>query len=232
MRYIALLGAAFLLTACGDVGPLKLSFVDHVKAGMIEQDVYVEKVAGSGQVHRINPDEFEKFKDAQAYGTANVIHHAPFNPDANGPYEKGQDLGFTLAEWLAGSGTGTYTCRAGTGTLDVTFSKLVPNGVYTMWYAVAGKSHMGCKDCPFATVDWPMGSSDGAQSVFNADASGNAHFNQSFKSCLELSDKRLMAMLAIAYHSDGNTYGPNPGPFGRGSHVQLFTGLPDKDKAR
>ncbi len=37
----------------------------------------------------------------------------------------------------------------------------------------------------------------------------------------------MMAMLVIAYHSDGNTYGPDPGPFGTGSHVQLFVPLPD-----
>ena len=232
MRYGILFVAALFLSACSDVGPLKLSFVDHVTADMIEQDVYVEKTAGSGEVYRINPDEFEKYKNARAYGTAEVIHHAPFNPEHNGPYAKGQDLGFTLAEWLSGTGAGTYTCRAGTGKVDVSFNKLVPNGGYTMWYAFAGKSHMGCKDCPFATVDFPMGTPDGAQSVFTADANGNARFNLSFKPCLELSGERLMAMLAIAYHSDGNTYGPDPGPFGRGTHVQLFTGLPDKNKAR
>ena len=87
---------------------------------------------------------------------------------------------------------------------------------------------MGCKDCPFATVDFPMGDSDGSQSVFQTDANGNADFALDFSPCLQMSNKRLMAMLAIAYHSDGNTYGPSPGPFGIGSHVQLFTGLPEK----
>jgi hypothetical protein len=37
-----------------------------------------------------------------------------------------------------------------------------------------------------------------------------------------------MAGLAIAYHSDGNTYGAEPGDFGLNSHVQMFLGLPPR----
>ena len=69
---------------------------------------------------------------------------------------------------------------------------------------------------------------DGSQSFFTAGADGGAGFNLDFSPRLELSGERLMAMLAIAYHSDGNTYGSDPGPFGLGSHVQLSVPLPDK----
>ncbi len=219
--------ALLALAACAPK-PVELGFVDHVKAGMIEQDVYVEKAAGSGQVFRINPDEFEAYKDAQVFATTKVVHHAPFNADRNGPYPKGRTLGMTLADWLSASGSASYVCKGDQGTIDASFTKLVPNGLYTMWYAFAGKGHMGCKDCPFATVDFPMGKPDGSQSFFTAGADGSAGFKLDFSPCLELSGERLMAMLAIAYHSDGNTYGPDPGPFGLGSHVQLFVALPDK----
>lgn len=224
------LAAAVALLALAACAPktVQLGFVDHITAGMIEQDVYVEKAAGSGEVFRINPDELETYKNAQVFTTTKVVHHSPFNPDANGPYPKGRTLGMTLADWLSASGSASYVCKGDQGTIDASFTKLVPNGLYTMWYAFAGKGHMGCKDCPFATVDFPMGNPDGSQSLFTAGADGSAGFKLDFSPCLELSGARLMAMLAIAYHSDGNTYGPDPGPFGLGSHVQLFVPLPDK----
>lgn len=230
LRPLSPLAAAVALLALGACAPksVELGFVDHVEAGMIEQDVYVEKAAGSGEVFRINPDEFETYKNAQVFATTKVVHHSPFNPDANGPYPKGRTLGMTMADWLSASGSASYVCEGDRGTIDASFAKLVPYGLYTMWYAVAEKSHMGCKDCPFATVDFPMGAADGSQSLFTADADGGAGFKLDFSPCLELSGERLMAMLAIAYHSDGNTYGPDPGPLGLGSHVHLFVPLPDK----
>ncbi len=229
-RPLSPLAAAVALLALGACASksVELGFVDHVEAGMIEQDVYVEKAAGTGEVFRINPDEFETYQNAQVFATTKVVHHSPFNSDRNGPYPKGRTLGMTLADWLSASGSATYVCKGDQGTIDASFTKLVPNGLYTMWHAFAGKAHMGCKDCPFATVDFPMGTPDGSQSFFTAGADGSATFKLDFSPCLELSGGRLMAMLAIAYHSDGNTYGPDPGPFGLGSHVQLFAALPDK----
>ena len=47
-----------LLGACstGWFGPdeEELAFVDHIEAGMIEQDVFIEKVPGSGLVFRVD----------------------------------------------------------------------------------------------------------------------------------------------------------------------------------
>ncbi len=58
----------------------------------------MEKAAGSGEVFRLNPDEFEAYKDAQVFATTKVVHHSPFNADRNGPYPKGRTLGMTMAE--------------------------------------------------------------------------------------------------------------------------------------
>jgi hypothetical protein len=204
-----------------------LQFVDHLKAGMIEQDVYVEMTPGADKVFRVTEESKDKFMGAKVFSTAQPVHHAPFNPDKIGPHGKGKTLGFTLGEWLAATGSGTYSCRKGSGHVQATFKNLVPNGLYTMWYAVAAKPHMGCVDCPFATLDLPVGAADGSQSPFTADASGNASFDAKFTPCLQLGSGNLMTMLAIAYHSDGNTYGPTPGPMGYVSHVQLFVGLPE-----
>ncbi len=126
LGFLSPLAAAVALLALGACAPkpVELGFVDRVKAGLIEQDVYVAKAAGSGEVFRIDPD--------------------------------------------------------------------------------------------------------GSPSFFTAGADGGADFKLDFSPSFELSGERLMAMLAIAYHGDGNTYGPDPGPFGLGSHVQLFVPLPDK----
>ena len=135
-----LAGAVSLaLGACAQT--VELEFVDHVKAGMIEQDVYVEKSPGEGQVYRIEAEEFDAFKNAPLYATTRVVHHAPFSPQHNGPYPKGRELGMTMAEWLSGTGKATYTCKAGTGTIDSAFTNLVPNGLYTMWHALPREGH-------------------------------------------------------------------------------------------
>jgi hypothetical protein len=82
---------------------------------------------------------------------------------------------------------------------------------------------------PFiGTYDLPMGRRDGAESVVTADSEGRAHVERTIKPCLQLSGEHLMAGLAIAYHSDGNTYGAEPGDFGLNSHVQMFLGLPPR----
>ena len=218
---------ALALAACAPP-VLELEFTDHVEAGLIEQDVYVEKPPGSGGVYRMNPDELEAYKGTRVYGSARTIRHSPFNPAHNGPYRKGRPLGMTMGEWLAGSGSATYSCWNDEARIEAWFRNLVPYSTYTMWYAFVGKGHMGCPDCPFASIDFPVGDPDGSQSIFKTDAVGGALYALAFEPCLKLSDERLAAMLTITYHSDGRTHGPSPGPFGRDSHLHLFAILPEE----
>jgi hypothetical protein len=228
---VAISGCLAVLGGClGDGVEVKdLAFVDHIKAGMIEQDVFVEKARGSGQVFRVGKEEAKRYADAPVYRAARPVHHAPFSPKKNGPYPKGASLGMSLGDWLKGSGTVSYTCGDDQGRIQGWFRNLGPNGTYTMWYFRVAKAHMGCADCPFATIDFPVGAKDGSQSPFIADARGRAKFDASFKPCLKLGDDQLAAALAIAYHSDGNTYGRNPGDMGNKSHVHLFAVLPGPD---
>ncbi len=86
----------------------------------------------------------------------------------------------TMADWLSASGSASYVCKGDQGTIDASFTKLAPDGLYTMWYAFAGKGHIRCKDCPLATVDFPMGNPDGSQSFFTAGADGSAGFKLDF----------------------------------------------------
>ena len=203
---------------------INLVFVDHLKAGLIEQDVFVEKVPGTGMVYRVQPLELEKYMDAQLYSTTEAVEHDPFNARHAGPYKKGKPLGMTLKEWLTGSGTATYTCEDGWGQFEATFENLVPNATYTIWHFFMGK---GSTDPFNGTLDLPLGDRDGTQSVFTTDEKGNGKISIRFEQCLQLGDVQLASAIAVAYHSDGNTYGALAGDFGTVTHVQLFAMLPD-----
>ncbi len=229
MKNLSLLVTAIFfvsLTAQAQTTPIELTFVDHLKAGMIEQDVFVEKFPGSGMVYRVMPQEREKYLDSEVFATKEAQTHNPISAAEVGPYQKGKSLGITLRQWLSAKGTANYTCEDGWGVLSATFENLAPNAVYTMWHSFMAKPPTE----PFTGIlDLPIGDRDGSQSAFTTDADGKATLEIRFENCLQLTDNQLMSLLAIAYHSDGITYGVLPGPFGTVTHVQLFVPLPDSD---
>ena len=100
---------------------LDLAFVTHLDIDLPEQDVFIEREAGSGNVYRVTKGDHNM--NAPLYAAADYVPHDPFNPDAVGPYKKGAPLGMTLGQWLKQSGQGTYTCEGGTGTLELTFHR-------------------------------------------------------------------------------------------------------------
>ena len=200
-----------------------VAFVTHIDADMPEQDVFIEREPGSGEVYRVTKGDNDM--NAQLYKTAVALDHDPFDEKAVGPHPMGERLGMTLGQWLKHAGTGTYTYKAGVGHLKLKFGGLVPNGVYTMWHAFI----VTPPTVPFGgALDAPLGARDGSESVFTADAEGKAEFVHSFRPGLQLSDTWTTALLAIAYHSDGKTYGGSPGPFGIHTHVPLFVMLPKR----
>ncbi len=200
-----------------------LSFVLHVEQDMPEQDVFIERERSSGKVYR--PTKGERKLDQPIYASAKPLPHNPFDAEALGPFPMGGKLGLSLGTWLEAEGQGSYTCKDGEGKIDVTFTKLVPNGVYTMWHFFMAMPPTQ----PFiGTYDLPIGARDGSQSAFQADMGGKARFQRVFKPCLQLTGEHLMSGLAIAYHSDGKTYGPLPGEFGSNAHVHLFLALPKR----
>lgn len=216
--------SAFKLSQGEKRDAIELTFVDHIKAGLIEQDVYVEKKVGSGNVYRLTPKEREVYLQSEVYSISEENHHDPFDVGKCGPYTKGQELGFTLSEWLNATGNASYYCEDGWGRLKANFENLLPNATYTMWHFFMSAP----PTVPFnGTLDVPLGSREGIQSVFKTDKNGKAKLNLLFEQCLQLSNTQLMSGLAVAYHSDGKTYGASPGPFGKATHVQLFAMLPE-----
>ncbi|MEN8145596.1 MAG: hypothetical protein ABFS14_11660 [Gemmatimonadota bacterium] len=200
-----------------------LAFITHLDADLPEQDVFIERVEGSGEVFRVTKGDHNM--GAPLFAAAEMIEHDPANPDAVGPHPKGRSLGMTLGEWLKHQGTGTYTCTDGAGSLDVSFTGLVPNGVYTMWHAFVVMPH----NPKTGILELPLGERDGSDAAFTADADGNASFVRNFKPCLQMSDTWTTAMLALNYHSDGETYGAYAGQFGIYAHIPLFLILPNRE---
>lgn len=227
-RWIALvLLAAVLISACTAVLSLPkpqtfaLQSMSHIAMGLPEQDVYIEQEPGSDQVVRVAPGEETAAADLPVYAASELVEHnlfatgdAPF-----GPFPKGEALGMTLGEWLAASGEGVYTVTGDRARLDMTYEKLVPNGVYTVW----------CTRTTFPpninVVDKACGAADGSQNTFVADAYGNGHFTLDLDT-LPVSTAETVSVIAIAYHSDGKTYGAYTGDFGRNSHVHVAAIIP------
>lgn len=213
---------AELSARVGEPEDIQLTFVDHLTAGLIEQDVYVE--TGSEKVMRVTPENKDQYLEQLTYSTNYEVHHDPFGLDHLGPYAKGLPLGFTLNEWLKASGTATYICEDGWGVLKARFHNLRPNATYTLWHFFMSAPPTK----PFnGTLDVPLGDHEGTQSVFTTDKNGSAELDITFEQCLQLSNTQLMSGIAVAYHSDGKTYGGLPGPFGKATHVQLFAMLPE-----
>lgn len=217
----ALIIGACQLVASPPTKQVELQFVSHIMAQMPEQDVYVLKPDADNRVHRIEASEAEQYMASPVYAAAAAVKHDPFvvGDEPFGPYPKGSELGFTMAEWLGGAGHGVYTVRGEQAELDLTFEKLRPDAVYTVWCATINLPPN------VAITDEPCGAADGSENTFVTNANGEGQFHLRMAK-LSDSTNEILKMIAIAYHSDGKTYGSLPGDFGLNSHVQLFVGLP------
>jgi hypothetical protein len=204
---------------------VELVFINHLQKSLVEQHVYVERVPKSGEIFRVTPVDQHRYTNSPVFAAAKSVANAPMNHGAIGPYKRGKPLGITLGDWLAASGAGSYTCINGAGKVQAKFSKLVPNAVYTMWYALVPRPPLD----PFVALDMPLGKRDGSQSVFTTDAAGSLNIESTFKPCLQMGGLQVDALLAIAWHSDRKTYGATPGPFSTVTHVQLLAEFPVKE---
>jgi hypothetical protein len=219
---LLVLGALSLATPQKGAINAPLQFINHLQGGMPEQDVFVEKVGNTGQVFRITDAEKDGFINATIFSTAKPTDHAPSDLSAIGPFVKGKSLGVTMGKWLAAQGSGSYQCSNGQATVKANFSGLIAGGVYTLWYVFSPSPPAQ----PFVSLDLPLGARSGAQALVKVGADGKASYTSSFKPCLQLGGEQALTLLALAYHSDGKTYGGSPGPFGSATHIQLIAMLP------
>lgn len=157
----------------------------------------------------------------EAYSTTNHTPHDPLmsSPHPVGPFPRGKDLGFTLADWLGATGGGTYIESEGNATMNFTFQKLVPNGTYTVWWAGVTRQP------EYRFVVAPAGATDGSENAFQADAAGNGVFHAQMQA-LPPGTNETRTLIVVRYHSDGKVPGATPGPYGETAHVQLLYRMP------
>ncbi len=74
-------------------------------------------------------------------------------------------------------------------------------------------------------MDTACGADDGSQNSFTADVEGNGRFELELAT-LPASSPETASVIAVAYHSDGQTYGAYPGDFGLNGHVHVAAMIP------
>lgn len=211
---VLLVISVFLLSSCEVYQTLYGTKPAAPKEAMEKETGKVVRVEGSNAKEPVTLVK-------EVYATATPTAHDPFKAGENplGPFEKGKELGFTLQQWLSASGIGVYSVDGENAELDFSFKNLVPTSVYTAW----------CSRITFPPnpnlADKPCGKEDGSENAFKTDEKGTGSFSLKLKT-LEASTKETAGIIAIAYHSDGKTYGANPGDFGLNSHVQIFFLMP------
>jgi PGF-CTERM motif len=204
-----------------------VTFASHVNftLPMPVQDVYVILNDSTPDlVYRATPEQAKdpKILAKEAYATTNHTPQDPYMKSKNpvGPFPRGADLGFTLGEWLAAVGGGTYIEKGKNATIDFSFHRLVPNGTYTVWWA-------GVTPPPeYRYIVAPVGAPDGSENVFKADTAGNGTFHAEMKYLIPPSTNENRTLIVVRYQSDGKAPGPTPGAYGKIAHVQLLYRLP------
>lgn len=220
MRFLKILKASLVLVfltgaivfAQADPAPVHMVFYNDLSLGIPFQDIYIE--TADGMVKRPEPGDplsslFQPIYSVSFDNPADIFE-PPFDA---GPYEMGDTLGFTLSDWLAARGMGTYTVSGDQATLDLMFSNLVPNGLYTLWCVETNMTS-------FVMADDPCGAIDGSENAFMADEVGNASFTMEIDA-FPPSTAEMIYTVGVAYHSNGQTYGAEPGEFGHTVHVQM-----------
>jgi len=179
----------FFISACDVYNTLYIRQGDVVA----DEDILME---GSNEVFRVEGDDARDPENLAktVYAAAEATEHDPFKVGENplGPFEKGASLGFTLEDWLAATGSGTYEVDDDEAELDLEFENLVPDSVYTIW----------CSRISFPPnvniVDFPCGAEDGSENVFETDEEGNADYNLELEP-LEQSTEETATIIALAY---------------------------------
>ncbi len=138
----------------------------------------------------------------------------------------------TLGEYNTVEGRAQIKCLSNGTHVTLNLSNLIPNGTYTIWtLTFQAPGFDGTLASLFANLTGvgAFGLSDGSANTFVASASGKGQITRivtagnlsefgSIGSCV-LSDEFEVHFIG-AYHLDGNTYGPTPGP--DGSYIEHF----------
>ena len=150
------------------------------------------------------------------YATKQATPHDPYQgaSQTGSPLPKGEELGFTLREWLAARGGGSYIVDGTDAELQLAFAKLVPLGRYSLWCLRVRQ--------PLQNVlsERACGAADGSQNTLKADARGEATFRLKLKALPETAAD-TDTVLQLEYDRDVPTEDGDLGGYGLDEHVQL-----------
>jgi len=191
----------------------------HTQLGLLEMDGYVER---AGLLWRPTPVETANLSAAMVWNTAQPTEY-DYTYTHVGPFAKGTQAGFTLGQYLAARAAVAYVCQGGKATYDLSGAQLVPNGLYTLWVGQARTE----KGLVVNDTALPAGATDGTENAFRADAQGAAGLHVADAPCQastvqDAEGTGVMSYVALALHTDGRTWGAEPGPFGNATHIQMF----------
>jgi len=128
----------------------------------------------------------------------------------------------TWGEWTDVEGRAAVKCINQGSHVVAHFSGLIPNGQYTCWIVAFDAPGFTGTSLANAFTFGPLGTQDGAENGFVASADGEGQISgilppgpmtiihtRDFDGCLT---DEFEFHVAIAYHGDGQTHGPMPGP--------------------
>jgi hypothetical protein len=128
----------------------------------------------------------------------------------------------TWGEWSDVEGGAAVKCINQGSHVVAHFSGLIPNGQYSAWIVAFDSPGFNGTTLANAFTFGPLGLQDGSQNAFVADDNGEGQISgtlppgpmsiihtRPFDGCLT---DELEFHVAIAYHGDGLTHGPTPGP--------------------
>lgn len=197
-----------IVLAQPEANTVQLEFVNDVAMGIPTQDVYID----AGLIMRPASEPMEDMQAYPLYASSEAQLQDYEEPFEIGPFERGEPLGITLGDWVAASGTGTYTRLGERAKLDFQFEHLIPNGLYTLWCLDIVNGAMGEKPC---------GAPDGSESAFTVDDDGSASISMEIDAFPPSTDDTFYE-IAIAYHSDGANNGAVAGDFGKNVHSSIW----------
>ena len=221
-----------------------IQFVHYIEVDLPEQDVFIE----ANSAHVDAPDPYNNgplgnfvpniFRVAgksaltpsilarKVYAALTIVPHDPLKlgPNPLGPYYKGEALGFTLGQWLAARGSGSYTQTADHAALSLAFQSLVPEGYYALWCGRIAAAP------DYREVEKACGAAGGTQNRFKADAQGNGSFHLNLEALPE-STPAVTSVLLLTYERDIDSVDDEWGDYGLKSHVQLFYAFPVSSNA-
>lgn len=221
---LLLFSSLFAIILCANVLSEKFQMLPYTKSMMPEQDVYLVLDPKSNFVFRplVNDSADEIYLNQRLYSADSDSLRDPFMAGQNplGPFPKGSELGFSIRDWLKAKGEADYSCDGTKSTLKASFSSLVPNSLYSLWYFQA-KLPPG-----FQSIELPLGNENGTQNLFWTDSFGNANYFLSWDGCVPTPTERVPVGIQVIYHSDNLQKGQYAGEVGKTSHLHLMGLVP------